>query len=56
MLAGMFHDAYEMLAPEYGYTTRPETRTFNPESPNGKLMIATCEAILLTLRLAGRDV
>jgi len=35
-----FHDTYERLAPSFGYETREETREFDPESPNGKLMIA----------------
>lgn len=41
-LARLFHEAYERLAPEYGYETREETRDFDPESPNGRLMIAVC--------------
>lgn len=45
-LAVMFHNNYERLAPSYGYETRKETRKFDPDSPNGKLMIATCEAIM----------
>ncbi len=44
-LARRFHDIYEQLAPNFGYETRPETRTFDPESPNGKLMIAVCGAL-----------
>lgn len=39
-VARIFHDTYERLAPEFGYTTRLETRRFDPSSPNGKLMIA----------------
>jgi hypothetical protein len=45
-LAIMFHHTYERLAPSKGYDTRTETRIFDPESPNGKLMVATCQAIL----------
>lgn len=45
-LAIIFHDRYEMLAPSYGYETREETRHFDPESANGKLMIAVCDGIL----------
>ena len=41
-VARQFHDAYERLAPSFGYETRPETRAFDPESPNGKLMTAVC--------------
>lgn len=44
-LARRFHDLYEQMAPGFGYTTREETRQFIPESPNGKLMIAVCEAL-----------
>ncbi len=39
-LARLFHDTYERLAPSFGYTTREETRVFDPDSPNGRLMIA----------------
>jgi len=45
-LAVLFHDTYERLAPSFGYETRPDTKAFNPESANGKLMIAVCEEIL----------
>ena len=36
--ARLFHEAYERLAPRHGYTTREETRAWNPLSPNGQLM------------------
>jgi len=49
-LAVLFHVTYEKLAPREGYKTRTETRIFDPESPNGKLMIATCEAIQKAIR------
>lgn len=42
-MARQFHEAYERLAPGFGYVTRPETREFDPESTNGQLMIAVCE-------------
>jgi len=45
-LAIMFHHTYEQLAPSEGYSTRPDTRTFDPRTPNGKLMVAVCTAIL----------
>jgi len=48
-LAEKFHETYERLAPEYGYETRPETKQFDPESPNGKLMIAVCGELLDTM-------
>ena len=45
-LAYLFHKFYEELAPNFGYETREDTREFDPNSKNGKLMIATCEKIL----------
>jgi hypothetical protein len=42
MLAERFHEAYERLAPSFGYETRKETRQFDPTTPNGRLMIAVC--------------
>ena len=44
-VARRFHETYERLAPSFGYETRHETRVFDPESPNGKLMIAVCAEI-----------
>jgi hypothetical protein len=44
-MARRFHETYERLAPQFGYTTRTDTREFDPESPNGKLMIAVCAAL-----------
>lgn len=40
-----FHEAYERLAPQFGYETRPETREFDPNSPNGRLMMAVIAAL-----------
>jgi len=45
-LARLFHDTYERMASICDYETRQDTKVFNPESPNGKLMIATCRKIL----------
>ena len=45
-LAEAFHSAYERLAPSFGYETREDTKTFSPDSQNGKLMVATCANIL----------
>lgn len=45
-MARQFHDTYERLAPSYGYKTRPETMVFNPDTPNGRLMIQTCREIM----------
>lgn len=44
-LARLFHDKYEALAPVYGYETRTETREFDPQSKNGRLMVAVVRAI-----------
>ena len=41
-LAILFHETYERLAPEFGYETREDTKQFDPDSKNGKLMIAVC--------------
>jgi hypothetical protein len=45
-LAKRFHEVYERLAPLHGYTTRESTREFNPDSANGKLMVAVCREIM----------
>lgn len=45
-LAIRFHEAYERLAPRFGYETKPETREFDPQTPNGRLMIAVCREII----------
>lgn len=47
-LAERFHEAYERLAPEFGYETRPETRKFSPDTKNGRLMVAVCRELLTT--------
>jgi hypothetical protein len=44
-LALRFHELYEQRAPDFGYETRKETRRFDPESQNGKLMISVCSTI-----------
>lgn len=41
-LAILFHDTYERLAPSFGYETRADTKAFDPDSANGKLMQAVC--------------
>jgi hypothetical protein len=45
-MAKQFDDLYEKLAPLFGYETRADTKQFDPESPNGKLMIAVCCRLL----------
>jgi hypothetical protein len=44
-LARKFHDTYERLAPSFGYETREDTKQFDPESKNGRLMIAVCNEV-----------
>jgi hypothetical protein len=46
ILARKFHESYERLAPAFGYDTRNETRTFDPHSANGRLMIAVCAEVV----------
>lgn len=41
-LAIRFHETYERLAPSFGYETRPDTKAFDPTTPNGRLMVAVC--------------
>jgi hypothetical protein len=45
-LAILFHETYERLAPSFGYETRDDTKKFDKNSKNGKLMIAVCREIL----------
>ena len=45
-LAKRFHEVYERLAPGYGYKTREDTKVFDPNTPNGRLMTAVCEEIM----------
>lgn len=44
--AKLFHDTYERLAPSFGYETRKDTKKFNPNSKNGKLMLEVCSIVL----------
>jgi len=48
-LALRFHETYERLAPSFGYETRPDTKAFDPDSPNGRLMIAVCSELSAAL-------
>ena len=41
-----FHDMYEKLASEYTYETREDTKVFDINSNNGKLMYATVNKIV----------
>lgn len=49
-IARLFHDTYERLAPSFGYETRDDTKQFDPESPNGRLMVAVCGEVTRSLR------
>ena len=49
-LAKFLHDTYERLAHQHGYVTREDTRTFDHESPNGRLMTAVCEELRAALK------
>ncbi len=44
--AELLHEQYEELAPDFNYETREDTRQFDPESKNGRLMIATMNIFL----------
>ena len=52
-LAHQLHDVYESLAPKYGYQTRWDTRMWDPDSVNGRLMTAAVDTVFsgLTTRL-----
>jgi len=45
-LARRFHGLYEQSAPAFGYETKKETKEFDPESPNGRLMAWVCYEII----------
>lgn len=50
-LARMFHDAYERLAPDYGWKTQTVSRKQWEELPDGLrlLMLSVCEEIITAL-------
>lgn len=47
-VAARFHEVYELLAPDHGYTTRPESAVMwqDVPEPNRSLMIHVCEFLL----------
>lgn len=45
-LARRFHELYETTAPAFGYQTREETKEFDPESANGRLMAFVCSELV----------
>ena len=44
-MAIFFHEKYEELALSFDYTTRDDTRNFDKDSKNGKLMIEVCKEV-----------
>lgn len=44
--AKQFHDLYEKYAPDFGYETRKDTKEFDPETPNGRLMTKVCNEVI----------
>lgn len=50
-LAHLFHDHRRELAEGRGF----EVRDFDPDSPAGELMVATCAAVIATLQKDGLD-
>ena len=50
-LAQIFHDNYERLAPEFGYTTRKTSAVpwENVPEPNKSLMIAVAKSVMREL-------
>ena len=52
-LAKLFHDTYEQLAPNFGYTTRKSSAVpwSDVPEPNKSLMIAVAEKVLEELKL-----
>jgi hypothetical protein len=55
-IAQRFHEAYERLAPQFGYATRAESAVPWPEVPenNRRLMTAVCGEILPHIEAAVR--
>jgi hypothetical protein len=56
-IARRFHDAYEYLAPQFGYSTRPESRVAWDELPQNlrDLMIAVVRNVLIEQPAADAD-
>jgi len=45
-LAEKFHNLYEEASPQFGYETRKDTKKFDPNSNNGRLMAYVCYTIV----------
>jgi hypothetical protein len=44
--ATLFHETYEANAPRFGYETWRNSRRFDPDSNNGKLMLLVCSKVV----------
>lgn len=55
-VARAFHEAYERLAPLNGYETRKDTRHFDPDTANGRTMLAVVSELLRTDVIRARQV
>lgn len=57
-LAKRFHEAYERLAPTFGYNTRAESALPWEQVPlnNRRLMVAVCDELLADVKRLLRDV
>lgn len=53
LLARRFHELYERLAPRFGYVTRDDTRNFDLDTANAKLMTAVCAEMIAEARRCG---
>jgi len=51
-LARRFHEFYEQSAPAFGYETKKETKEFDPESPNGRLMMEEKQELIKQIKKA----
>jgi len=52
-IARKFHELYESMAPSFGYETKEETKEFDPESSNGRLMACVCWEVVKESYLTG---
>ena len=53
--ARLFHELYEENAPKFGYATKKETKEFDPESPNGRLMAFVCMEVAKEIESRNQD-
>lgn len=57
LLARLFHEAYERLAPDFGYRTRQESAVPWADVPetNRRLMISICASVVVQILLAAKQ-